>query len=104
MLVAFLFFGMIAVIWILAAISYIKEKLVDRFGHELKNTNADIRKAYVMKSDDETLLKEIALTDRNLDVRIAALDGINDLHILNEISEKGRGAASRIAKRRVKEN
>lgn len=104
MLIAFLFFGMLAVILTLALISYIKEKLVDRFGHELKNTNEDIRKAYVMKSDDENLLKEIALNDRNMDVRIAALDGITDLDILNEISENGHGAVSRIAKRRVKEN
>ena len=101
MLIAFLVLGFFAVLLILAACSYIKEKLTDRFGHELKNTDKNVRLAFVMKLDDELKLKNVALKDRDIDVRIAALQRIDDEKLLNEVAECKNNYISRLAKMKI---
>lgn len=89
------------IVAVLAAFSYAKEKLVDRFGHPLKNTDKNVRKAYVMKSNDEYQLKNVVLNDSNIDVRIAALDRIDDEQMLKEIAECENDSISRLAEKRI---
>ena len=101
MLIAFLVLGFFVVLLILAACSYIKEKLTDRFGHELKNTDKNVRKAYVMKLDDGLQLKDVALKDRDIDVQIAALQRIDDKKLLNEVAETKNNYISILAKMKI---
>ena len=93
--------GFFVVLLILAACSYIKEKLTDRFGHELKNTDKNVRKAYVMKLDDGLQLKDVALKDRDIDVQIAALQRIDDKKLLNEVAESKNNYISILAKMKI---
>ena len=61
-LIALLVIGFFVVAFLVNIFLIIKQKLIDWFGSELKNSNANVRKAYVMKLDDDKLLKNVALT------------------------------------------
>jgi hypothetical protein len=98
-----LFVLVCVIVWLIGLFSRIKVKLTDRFGHELKNTDENIRKAYVMKLDDEELLKEIALNDYDDEVAFQAVERIGSKSVLEDIAENGRFVASRAAKRRIDE-
>lgn len=51
--------------------------MTDWFGSELKNSNVNVRKAYVMKLDDEEVLKNVALNEYNGDIGVEAVERIN---------------------------
>lgn len=99
--IVYIFLFLIAIFLSAAAIYRIKEKFIDKFGNELKNSDEQIRKAYVMKLDDEELLKEVALTDLSEDVAIHAVERIKDKSILEEISNSNNKSVSNIAKMRM---
>ena len=98
-----LFVLVCVIVWLIGLFSRIKVKLTDRFGHELKNTDENIRKAYVMKLDDEELLKEIALNDYDDEVAFQAVERIGSKSVLADIAKSDRFVASRAAKRRIDE-
>ena len=100
-LIVYFFLFIIAIFLFAAAIYRIKEKFIDKFGNELKNSDEQVRKAYVMKLDDEKLLKEVALTDLSEDVAIHAVERIRDKSILEEISNSNKKSVSNIAKMRM---
>lgn len=96
---SFLFiFGAIVLLVILMLL---KEKVINVFGSELKNTDTRVRKAYVMKLDDEELLKKVALNDSDKDVAIWAVERIKTKSSLEEISQSDRGIVSRVARRKM---
>ena len=101
--VAYLFFFVIAVVLLMAAFSFLKEKLTNLFGHPLKNTDEKVRKAYVMKLNDEELLKKVALTDYNVDVALQAVERIQNKSSLTEIAENAKFPISSTARRRLDE-
>ncbi|SDA48773.1 hypothetical protein SAMN02910315_00849 [Methanobrevibacter millerae] len=86
---------------LLAFLSFLKEKLINVFGSELKNTDERVRKAYVMKLDDEELLKKVALNDSSEDVALWAVERIKSRPVLDEISRSDRGIVSRVARRKM---
>lgn len=94
------FLFVLGVIVLLAFLSFIKEKLINAFGSELRHTDERVRKAYVMKLDDEALLKDVALNDSREDVAIWAVERIKSGSALEEISRSDRGIVSEIAKRK----
>lgn len=102
MFIVYLFFGIIFLILVMVACSRIKQKLVDLFGHELKNTDKNVRKAYAMKLTDENQLKDIILNDNDLDVQIAALGGIEDNDMLRQVAKCRSKSVSRLALRKIK--
>lgn len=81
----------------------IKRILTDWFGHELKNSDVNVRKAYIMKSDDEKMLKQVALDEYIQDIGVEAVSRINSKSALEEISQSDRFRVSRAAKRKIKE-
>lgn len=98
---SFLFF--IGVMLLLAVFSFLKEKFLNIFGHPLKNTDENVRKAYVMKSNDEELLKNVALTDYSDDVTLQAVEMIKNKSFLSEIARNGKFPVSNAAKRKLNE-
>lgn len=98
---SFLFF--IGVMILLAVFSFLKEKFLNIFGHPLKNTDENVRKAYVMKSNDEELLKNVALTDYSEDVTLQAVERIKNKSFLSEIARNGKFPVSNAAKRKLNE-
>lgn len=101
--IIFLFFAICAVVFLCWAVIDVKRKLTDMFGHELKNRNANVRKAYVMKLNDEEMLKKVALSDYNQDVGVEAVERISTKSYLEELAECDKFRVSRVAKRRIKE-
>lgn len=96
-----LFFFVLGVIAFLAFLSFLKEKLINAFGNELRNTDERVRKAYVMKLDDEGMLKNVALNDLSEDVAIWAVERIRSRSALEEISRRDRGIVSELARRKI---
>ena len=97
------FIALFAVVFLAAAYLKVKRKLTDMFGHELKNRNANVRKAYVMKLNDEEMLKKVALSDYNQDVGVEAVERIKNKSYLEEIAECDKFRVSRAAERRIDE-
>lgn len=79
-----------------------KNRFQTRFYHGLDNPNRLVRKAYVMKLDDEDILRNVVLNDGDEEVRLAALDKIDNPLILKEVVEDDDGMVSRIAERKLK--
>lgn len=97
------FIAIFAIVFLVWAFLDVKKKLTDMFGHELKNRNANVRKAYVMKLNDEEMLKKVALSDYNQDVGVEAVERINTKSYLEEIAECDKFRVSRAAERRIEE-
>lgn len=97
------FFFIIGLMVLLACFSFLKEKFLNIFGHPLKNTDENVRKAYVMKSNDEELLKNVALTDYSDDVTFQAVERIKNKSFLSEIARNGKFPVSNAAKRKLNE-
>lgn len=95
------FLLVVGVIVFLSFLIFLKEKLINAFGSELKNTDERIRKAYVMKLDDERLLKNVALNDSSEDVAVCAVERITSRENLEEISQSERGIVSGVARRKM---
>lgn len=102
-LIAVLFLALIFCMTIISIFLRIKRKFIDLFGHELKNSDANVRKAYVMKSNDDEVLKKVALDEYVQDIGVEAVSRINSKSALEEISKSGRFRVSRAAKRKIKE-
>lgn len=89
------------VLVLLAFLCFFKEKVINVFGSELKNTDERVRKAHVMKMDDDELLKKVALNDSSEDVALWAVERIKSRPILEEISRSDMGIVSRVARRKM---
>ena len=79
-----------------------KRRFQTRFYNGLDNPNRLVRKAYVMKLDDEDILRNVILNDKEDEVKLAALDKIDNPLILKEVIENDDGIVSRIARRKLK--
>ena len=79
------------------------EKVKKHFARGLKSSDENVRKAYVMKMDDDNALKKVALTDSSTDIRILAVERIKNRLVLDEIIQKGSGYVSNASQRRVDE-
>lgn len=95
------FLLVLGVIVLLAFLSFLKEKLINAFGSKLRHTDERVRKAYVMKLDDENLLKNVTLNDSSEDVAIWAVERIRSKSVLEEISRSDRGIVSEVSKRKM---
>ncbi|WP_407421027.1 hypothetical protein [Methanobrevibacter sp.] len=95
------FLFVLGVIVFLAFLSFLKEKLINAFGSELGHTDERVRRAYVMKLDDEDMLKNVALNDSSEDVAVWAVERIRSRSALEEISRSDRGIVSEVAKRKA---
>lgn len=102
-LIAVLVLGFFAVVILIIVLLRIKQKLIDWFGSELKNSNVNVRKAYVMKLNDEEVLKKVALSEYNEDIGVEAVERINNKSSLEEIAKCNKFRVSRAAKRRLNE-
>ncbi len=98
-----LFVFAVLILGLMNLFSKIKRKLTDCFGHELDNSDEKIRMAYVMKLDDEELLKEIAFNDYDEYVAFHAVERIKSKSILEDIAESDRFIVSREAERKLSE-
>ena len=101
--IIWLFIAIVVVVFLADAYLKVKRKLTDMFGHELKNSNDNVRMAYVMKLNDEEMLKKVALSDYNQDVGVEAVERINTKSYLEEIAECDKFRVSRAAERRIEE-